>query len=347
MSGRTSVIIPAYNAELFLAEALESVKRQTISVKEIVVTDDGSTVPVAIPDGWDGPPIRIIRTLNRGLAAARNTALGAASGEFVAFLDADDLWEPQKIEAQEVTLDANPAAVACFTQCARAPGFFGFGPYPPTTVSDDELLVVLWYESIFPPSAVMARRTAVEKVGRFREDFLNGEDFELWMRLMALGRLLQVPRALTRYRIHPGQFTNNVWKRLYGGKQARAVAANLHAKRLAAAGLSKQRLTEAYRRDMMLVFYRRQFSAARRLLWDYWSEHPTDLRVLVYWIVSLFPPSLITRFRGKLTAPELSSAGYSGDDHTAWEKLVNGLPINHSEKPVSNQGLAMSWPSSE
>src|ERR1700722_3780639 len=183
MTSSTSVVIPCYNGEEYLAEALESVQKQTLSVREILLIDDGSAVAIRAPSKWSGPPLRIIRTPNRGLAAARNLGWSQASGEFVAFLDADDAWHPRKVEEQEKALRANPAAVACFTHCIEAPGFFGFGPYPPPEVSDYEFLLVLWYHTFFPPSAVMVRRNAATAFGPFREGMSNGEDIELWMRL--------------------------------------------------------------------------------------------------------------------------------------------------------------------
>src|SRR5947209_3996364 len=100
MTSRTSVIIPCYNAASYLMEALESARTQTIPPLEIVVVDDGSTVPVELPAQWQGPPITLLRTPNRGQAAARNLAATHCHGEFIAFLDADDLWLPGKLEAQ-------------------------------------------------------------------------------------------------------------------------------------------------------------------------------------------------------------------------------------------------------
>ena len=220
MTPSTSVVIPCYNGEEYLSEVLESVRNQTVPVREIHLIDDGLRVPVRRPGGWSGPPLRITRTPNRGLAAARNLGCTQASGEFIAFLDADDAWAPRKVEEQEKALRSEPSAVACFTQCVQAPGFYGFGPYPPPEVSDDEFLLVLWYHSFFPPSAVMVRRDALAAVGNFREGMGNGEDIELWMRLLRRGRFAQVADPLCFYRQHAGQFTRNVYRKVMGGKQA-------------------------------------------------------------------------------------------------------------------------------
>src|SRR4051812_35558191 len=101
MSERTSVLIPCYNAQQYLPEALASVCAQTRPVREIIVIDDGSLEPVKAPTGWHGPPLKIIRTPNRGLPAARNLGLRHASGDFIGLLDADDAWHPNKTALQE------------------------------------------------------------------------------------------------------------------------------------------------------------------------------------------------------------------------------------------------------
>ena len=144
--------------------------------------DDGSAVPLQAPPGWDGPPLHIIRTSNQGLAAARNLALRNASGEFVAFLDSDDFWHPRKVEVQEQALQADPAAVACYTRCVQAPGFYGFGPYPPgrrfrrrfsAQFSGLQL-------QFFSPSSVMARRETKSKLLVLSASITgNGEDVEV------------------------------------------------------------------------------------------------------------------------------------------------------------------------
>ena len=332
MNPTTSVVIPCFNGEEYLGEALESVRAQTVSVREILLVDDGSDVPIRTPPGWDGPPLHIIRTPNRGLAAARNRALESAGGEFVAFLDADDVWHPRKVEEQEKALLGDPQAVACFTRCVDTPGFFGFGPYPPLDVSNDEFLLVLWYNSFFPPSAVMVRRDALEAVGPFRDDMGNGEDIELWLRLLTRGRFVQVAESLCFYRQHANQFTKNLYRKMIGGKRARAVMIAQHSERLIRAGLPAEKLWDSYRNDVLLVYYRRQFAAARRLLWDYWKDHPADLVILLRALISLLPARLVTQLRGELTdRPQRTAESTHADSSPspgwslAWQRVKHVL----------------------
>ena len=197
--GRTSVVIPCYKEDRYLAQALESTAKQTEAVAEIIVVDDGSPTALKQPLSWQGPPLRWIRTTNQGLGAARNVGIHQAKSEFVALLDADDFWEPTKIAKQQALLDENPSAVACYTQCVDEEGFFGFGPYPDTHLPSDAVAAMLWGGQFFPPSSVLARREALVRVGGFREGLVNGEDLDMWFRLFTLGEIFGVPERLTWY----------------------------------------------------------------------------------------------------------------------------------------------------
>jgi glycosyltransferase involved in cell wall biosynthesis len=324
----TSVVIPCYNVQDYLREALESIRAQTLPVKEIVLVDDGSLVPLTLPADWNGPPLTLVRTQNRGQAAARNVGISHCTGDLVAFLDADDLWHPRKVEAQTRALESNPRAVASYTRCEDRPGFFGFGPYPPADVTDDEFLLVLWYNLFFPPSALVARRDVLLKAGCFREDLGNGEDIELCLRLLVHGSFVQVPEPLTAYRQHAQQFTKNIWKKMFGSKRARRAMIEQHGDRLVRAGLDRRKLWDSYRNDILLVYYRRQFADARRLLWDYWVEHPSDLAILRYALITLLPASLVSFFKGRLpeSSPEAAAASEFPSTDQRWSRALKRIP---------------------
>src|SRR5262249_47011219 len=159
----------------------------------------------------------------------------------------------------ERVLRADLGAVAVYTQCVEAPGLFSFGPYPPPDVSADEFFLMLWYHGFFPTSAVMARREAIIAAGCFRDDLGYGEDVELWLRLLHYGRFVQVAEPLCRYRIHEGQVTRNIYRKVIAGKTARAAMIAQHRDHLIRAGLPAARLWDAYRNDVLLVYFRRQF----------------------------------------------------------------------------------------
>ncbi len=317
----TTVIIPCYNGQAYLPAALASVRAQTRLAHEVIVVDDGSTEPVTVPADWDGPPLRLIRTKNQGLPTARNTALEAATGEFVAYLDSDDWWHPDKLAKQEDALRADPTAVASYTRCGEGDGQFGFGPYPPADVTADDFLVMFWNHSFFPPSSVLARRDVTDRVGRFDASLPQGEDVEHFFRLLAVGRFVQVPEPLTHYRVHAGQMTGSPLKKLRGWKATRTAILRQHADRLVTAGVRPDKLWDAHRNQVLLSFYRRQFAAARPLLWDYWKDHPTDVQVLARLLVAWLPAKLVSGVRGGVTAgprPGQSAAG-------AWDAVFREL----------------------
>jgi glycosyltransferase involved in cell wall biosynthesis len=125
---RTSVIIPTYNYGRYLPEAIDSVQRQTVDDLEIIVIDDGSTDDTAdILGAIDDPRLTYCRTINRGISAARNEGLRRARAPFIAFLDADDRWRPEKLERQLAIMDRDSDIGAVFTNIVR---FDSSGVYP-------------------------------------------------------------------------------------------------------------------------------------------------------------------------------------------------------------------------
>ena len=239
----------------------------------------------------------------------------------MAYLDCDDWWHPEKLAKQEDALRADPTAVACYTRCAEGDGLFGFGPYPPADVTADDFLVMFWHHSFFPPSSVLARRDVTDQVGRFDPSLPQGEDVEHFFRLLAVGRFVQVPEPLTYYRVHAGQMTGSPLKKLRGWKLTRQAILRQHSDRLVKAGVRPDRLWHAHRAQVLLAFYRRQFAAARPLLWDYWKDHPADVKVLARFAAACLPAGLVSRARGGVTAgprPGQTAAG-------AWDTVFREL----------------------
>jgi glycosyltransferase involved in cell wall biosynthesis len=305
MTGQTSAIIACYNGEAYLAEALDSICTQTQSVREVIVVDDGSDQPIQPPVDWRGPPLRIIRTKNRGAAAARNLGVLSATGSFIALLDADDAWAPTKIERQEDALNADLASVAVFTQRTEKPGWTPCPPltYPSPTVSDDEFWVRLWRENFVKLSSIMIRRDVFLTTGGFDERLPPCEDWELWFRLLKAGRLIQVPLPLCYRRMHQDQLTSNFDKIVIYHRKCRLLVMREYGERLAAAGISPEQqekeAQEEYREHLLILYFKRRLSTARRLLWDYLLHYPSDLSILKYALLSLLPQRFFVTMRDK------------------------------------------------
>jgi glycosyltransferase involved in cell wall biosynthesis len=190
-----SVVIPAYNAERFLAETLRSVLAQDYDPVEIVVVDDGSTDATAQIARAHG--VRCLRQRNGGQAAARNAGVAAAHGELVAFLDADDICEPSRLRRQVAQLLARPELgfVLASMQRRLDPG----APPPPGTPPH-------WFEGPQPgtiASASLVRRSVLERVGSFQDRYRHVSDSEWHSRAADAGVQWEVmPDVLVRYRIH-------------------------------------------------------------------------------------------------------------------------------------------------
>ncbi|HEX7318506.1 MAG TPA: glycosyltransferase family A protein [Pyrinomonadaceae bacterium] len=218
-----SVVVPAYDCAAFIGETLDSVLAQTHTSLEVVVVNDGSPdteelervlAPyLARADGR----VRYFRQENRGAGAARNRGVREARGEFVAFLDADDLWEPTYLEEQLPFMRAGGYDLA-YTDAL----LFGDSPlagktYMETAPSEGEVnfISLVRADCNVITSGVVARRAAVLDAGLFDESLRNAQDFELWARLAHRGARLGYQRkVLIRYRVREGSLSGDARNRL-------------------------------------------------------------------------------------------------------------------------------------
>jgi glycosyltransferase involved in cell wall biosynthesis len=202
-----SVIVPAYRVAPYIAETLDSVLAQTRQDFEIVVVNDGSPDTEALRAAL-APYLGRIRYLEQpqaGPSSARNTAIAAATGEWLAFLDGDDAWEPTFLESQLSLLATDPRAVLAW--CDSQP-FGGTGREPTLMTSEPpsgecDVAALLVGRCVVFTSTTVARRRAVIDAGGFDEDLHRCEDFDLWLRLALRGRLLYSRAVLGRRRLHP------------------------------------------------------------------------------------------------------------------------------------------------
>lgn len=190
-----SVIVPAFNAAPWIGDALASIHGQKgLFSLETIVVDDGSTDGTSACVEAAGWPVRLLRQANRGPAAARNAGLEAANGEYVAFLDADDLWPDGKLARQLELLEANPGLGFVVGDCRQ---FDDIGPYPRTYFEERGATAQWWGHpveirdpyarlvngSFVTTGAVLMRRSCVERVGGFDDGLRLVEDLEYWLRV--------------------------------------------------------------------------------------------------------------------------------------------------------------------
>ena len=209
-----SVVMPAYNVAPYIAETLDSVFSQTFTDYEVIVVNDGSPDSAELErtlEPYRGR-IRYIEQENGGASAARNTALRAARGEFVAFLDADDVWEPDYLSRQMEFLRAGDYDLVYSNALIFGESPLAGKTYMETSPSDGEVTFksLMRFECSVITSGVLARKLPILEAGLFNEQILSiGEDFELWLRLVRRGaRVAYQRQVLLRYRCHPGSLSS-------------------------------------------------------------------------------------------------------------------------------------------
>ncbi|MCX7894142.1 MAG: glycosyltransferase [Burkholderiales bacterium] len=207
-----SVVMPCYNGARFLQTSLGSVIGQTFADFELVFVDDGSTDGSAeVAASMADERIRIIRQANSGVSAARNRGLASARGAYIAFLDADDTWDPAFLARMVAALATRPdAALAyCGWQNVGLAGGRG-APFVPPDYETAEKCADLIEACPWPIHAALTRRAAIEAAGGFDERFAVGEDFLLWMEIACFNPIVRVPEVLAYYHHHEGaQATKN------------------------------------------------------------------------------------------------------------------------------------------
>jgi GT2 family glycosyltransferase len=213
MQHLVSIIMPAYNAGKYLAESIGSVLSQTHAGWELIVINDGSsdnTGEVTQSLATADKRIRYFAQPNGGQAAARNKGLREARGDLVAFLDADDLWLPQKLESQLTVLEAMNVDLVysggyIFSEDTTECSAGQFSIIPGETQGSEMFHLLFGFNSI-ATLTVLVRRESLDAVGLFDENraYQNCEDYDLWMRLAQNGAIFFGMREkLVRYRRHP------------------------------------------------------------------------------------------------------------------------------------------------
>lgn len=199
-----AVVIPVYNGERFIRRALDSVLAQTAPATEIFVVDDGSTDRTVEIVAAYGAPVRLLRQQRQGPSRARNSGAFASSTEFVAFLDADDWWEPRKLERQVAALCEEPAATGCFTGLVNVEEATGRTEYDPPVAREHLAERLRLGNPHVIPTCLMVRRSAYVAVGGFDENLRGCEDWALAKLLHDAGPLIPLDEPLTNYRVSPG-----------------------------------------------------------------------------------------------------------------------------------------------
>jgi glycosyltransferase involved in cell wall biosynthesis len=278
------VIILAYQEPAYLNGLLASLQQQTLQPAEILIVDDASgeefTGQYQLP-----PNARLMVNPQRVALAAisRNRALREARGEFVAFIDQDDLWVPEKLAVQAAALEASPAALMHYTHLETVDADLRVLADQPRhwPLGHDALASLLRRNSIAYSSAMM-RRTALERVGLFDESIRAAADWDMWLRVAGEGIILEDARPMLKRRLHPRQWSKSPLMMAQGGEKVMAKAAAwVPAKRPDLGGLVRRRHGRWLRELARAQLAAGGFPPAqtRELLARAWAMRPWDAGV--------------------------------------------------------------------
>lgn len=227
---KVSVVIPVYTVEKYIADAVQSVLEQTYKELEVIVVDDGTPdASIEICQQFTDPRIKIIHQNNRGASAARNNGIRHAQGDYIAFLDGDDTWVPEKLEKHISHLESSPNVGVSFSYCAfvdengKPLGLYNATEYKVITPG-----AILCRNPIVSPSCLVTRREVLEAVKfqqeidgviedcYFDENLRQSEDAECWFRICVKTnwKLEAIPEILANYRLHSVGNSANLLKTL-------------------------------------------------------------------------------------------------------------------------------------
>jgi glycosyltransferase involved in cell wall biosynthesis len=209
---KVSVIIPTYNRAELLREAIESVLAQTYQDFELLVVDDGSTDQTCELVAEYGERITYIFQKNRGVSSARNLGIRSATAGLIAFLDADDLWLPKKLEQQVAIMEHHPDLQLCHTEEIWIRRGVRVNPKKKHQKYSGFIFQYCLPLCVISPSSVMIRRTLFAKVGYFDERLLACEDYDLWLRITKDYPVyfIEAPLLIKRGG-HPDQLSRKYW----------------------------------------------------------------------------------------------------------------------------------------
>lgn len=286
-----SVVIPVYNGEKTIRETIKSVSNQTFSDFELLIINDGSTdSTVEIVSSIQDPRINIFSYPNAGLAATRNRGISLASGEYISFIDADDLWTPDKLEAQLKALKENPQAAVAYSwtdHIDESGQVFRDGPH--LTFNDDVFARLLLVDFVGNGSNPLIRTQVFAKVGGFDETLPEVEDWDMWLRLAARYHFVAVPSPQILYRMSIKSMSFNVW-----GMEASSLRVIERAIALAPESVGHLKQMTLGNRYKYLTYKaldgmpeRRRAITALRFLWHCVNNDPSLLPRKIVWKVLL------------------------------------------------------------
>lgn len=311
-----SVVIPAFNCEAYIDEAIASVLQQTLRPYEIIVVDDGSTDGTAELLQRYRNVITYIRQSNKGPSAARNVGISKATGDYIAFLDNDDAWFPDKLFRQVDALNRHPEAALAFSDAAwvrddgttarytfsrnlngaprRVVGLRGQIAAIPE--DDGTTLAGDWYGDLLQDnfiinSSVVVRRQALSEVGTIDESLVLNSDYDLWLRVSSKFPMVFLNRAALKYRLRDGSMSGGLALREYRYRHwdARLFEKHLDIGRPEFRAIIETRISRCYALAAWGYFHYGDLADARRLNSLALSRNRFNMKLWIYFTCLRLP----------------------------------------------------------
>jgi len=294
---KVSVIIPAYNVEKSISEAMDSVLNQTYEDLEVIVVDDGST------DGtkdmlkkYIGSPrhqvtkspvdVRYFYQQNKGPAAARNRGIKEAKGDYIAFLDSDDIWLPEKIEKQMQKIKEEPQYYLVHTARLRMEPD-GSIKSSKRKVHEGSVLDELLKENFICCSSVLARRLCFDTVGLFDESRSNkSEDYDMWLRIAQGHKIGFVNEELVKYRVNPNGYNRSNIRDAYVSEKNVFLKALIDYKGNNKEKLRQEKLHKITYRMGHSFFYIKEYYKASLAFWEAVKIKKSNFKSIAWYIIS-------------------------------------------------------------
>jgi len=284
-----SIIIPVWNGAAVLPEALRSLQAQTFGDFEALILDDGSSddsVAIVREFSRHDPRFIPVSRAHSGLPVTRNFGIRQARGEFIAFLDHDDVWLPEKLQRQMELFQTHPRANFSFTNFFYWDGVRDLYAFYPShrPLPEGNAARQLVFACVFGMSSIVVKRQFLFQTGLFREEVDYCEDWDLWLRMAEAGlQAIGVREPLMRYRRWPGNMSRHTLKMALGNLSV--LQHNLQISR-------RPELAPFYRRSINIARARLELIHARQLLdsapekipaalWRAWQLNPKDARWLL------------------------------------------------------------------
>jgi glycosyltransferase involved in cell wall biosynthesis len=295
-----SVIIPTYNSGVFIGEAIQSVLRQTCTDYDIIVIDDGSTDNTRGIIENNFPQVRYFYIQNQGAASARNYGIRRARGEFIAFLDADDLWLPEKLEKQLKVFNADQEVMLVFTEhrVFDTTGFRNQLFFKKERLMKGDIVKNIFLYSHVALPTVMVRRQVFQEIGYFEENLIVAEDDNLWMRIALKFRIHLLDEVLVHVRLTENSLSRTAINLFDEGLKNIGLIENTYPdlrKHLGRANIRRKK-SVIYNFYGYFFFSKGDYAMAKRYLMQSIIFYPT-IDSIFYYIFSFFPPSFMEKIR--------------------------------------------------